>query len=767
VSSSTNLNEFSTAKALEHINNMAQKPHFVGSENHEVVVEYVISELKKLGLHPEIQQGTTLTEWGNLVPSKNILARIPGSDSSKALLLLSHYDSAPHSYSLGASDDASGVATILEGLRAFIHQKTTHKNDIIVLFTDAEELGLNGAALFVTQHKWAKEIGLAINFEARGSSGPSYMLMEVNRGNTAMVDGFIQANPTYPATNSLMYSIYKMLPNDTDLTVFREQGKIQGFNFAYIDNHFNYHTAQDSFENISPQTVEHQGSYLMPLLKYFSNSDLSQLNTAADSVYFNTPMGMFSYPFSWNIPLALSALGMLVLLVFIGLGKRVLNGRAIGKSFLKFILLIITVGGINYLGWQWLLKLYPQYQDIQQGFTYNGHYYIAAFCFLNVAIALLFYFRTQSASEHLNQNIAPLTFWVLIDLALAFYLPGATFFVIPTFFGLLMLGYYVMTQKTNAIVNALLAVPVLWIFAPLIIQFPIGLGLKMLAGSAVLLVLVFGMLLPLLEIYQKKAAWSVVFLLISFGLFGWAHVRSDYKKNQAKPNSLVYWQDQERHHSYWGTYDKNLDDWTKSYLGKNPAKADVLNAQRLFSKYDADFTYAAPAEKKSILGPTIEFLKDSTAGERRYLHIKITPNRKVNRCDVFAPEKIQLYHLRANGTSKIGQKGDLYVRNNTRILSYYVVDNQPLELSFDVSAQTVLDMDLMESSFDLLKNPIFHIKKRENNMMPMPFVLTDAIIIHQKIKPSAATSTQKLALPLRPKIAQDSLKVARDSTAQH
>uniref|UniRef100_UPI00286AFAD3 M20/M25/M40 family metallo-hydrolase n=1 Tax=Flavobacterium sp. TaxID=239 RepID=UPI00286AFAD3 len=154
VSDSTDLSEFSTPKALEHIRNVAQKPHYIGSQNHQVVADYLIQELKKLGLNPQIQEGTTLTEWGNLVKSKNIIARIDGTNSSKALLLLSHYDSAPHSFSFGASDDASGVATILEGIRAFLHHKATHKNDIIILFSDAEELGLNGAALFVTQHQW-------------------------------------------------------------------------------------------------------------------------------------------------------------------------------------------------------------------------------------------------------------------------------------------------------------------------------------------------------------------------------------------------------------------------------------------------------------------------------------------------------------------------------------------------------------------------------------------------------------------------------------
>jgi hypothetical protein len=34
------------------------------------------------------------------------------------------------------------------------------------------------------KHNWAKEVGLVLNFEARGTSGPSYMLMETN-GNGA------------------------------------------------------------------------------------------------------------------------------------------------------------------------------------------------------------------------------------------------------------------------------------------------------------------------------------------------------------------------------------------------------------------------------------------------------------------------------------------------------------------------------------------------------------------------------------------------------
>ena len=346
------LSEFSTQRALAKVKVIASKPHFVGSENHEVVALYLQKELQNLGLETSFQEGFTLIENGTLVKSKNILARIKSSNSSKALVLLSHYDSAPHSFSKGASDDASGVATILESVRAFMHNKTQHKNDIIILFTDAEELGLNGAALFVKEHKWAKEVGLVLNFEARGSSGPSYMLMETNQGNAKMVDAFTAGNVQFPVSNSLMYSIYKMLPNDTDLTVFREHGKIQGYNFAFIDNHFNYHTAQDIPENLDPRTLAHQGTYLVPLLNYFSNTDLNNLNTTEDKVYFNIPFAFISYPFAWILPMLIGAFILFSLLLFVGLGKRTLVMRDIFIGFIPLVTTLVVAGLVTYFGWK-------------------------------------------------------------------------------------------------------------------------------------------------------------------------------------------------------------------------------------------------------------------------------------------------------------------------------------------------------------------------------------------------------------------------------
>lgn len=752
------LSEFSTKRALEKVKEIAAKPHYVGSKNHEVVANYLIKELRNLGLETSLQEGFTMTEKGTLVQSKNILARIKGSANTKALLLLSHYDSAPHSFSHGASDDASGVATILESVRAFLHTKTKHKNDIIILFSDAEELGLNGAALFVTQHHWAKEVGLVLNFEARGSSGPSYMLMETNQGNAKMVDAFTNGKATYPVSNSLMYSIYKMLPNDTDLTVFRESGKIQGFNFAFIDSHFNYHTMQDTYNHLDPKTLAHQGTYLFPLLKHFSNADLTNLNATDDKVYFNIPFAFVSYPFSWILPMLILGFILLFSFVFIGLGKQLLQMDEIIKGFVPLMGSLLVAGAVTYVLWKLLLGFYPQYNDILQGFTYNGHNYIYGFVSLTLAICFLFYRKDSKRNSEMSQMIAPLFVWLLINIGIAIQLQGAGFLIIPVISSTLMLVYYVFTQKSNPLLNIILALPTLIIIAPFIQMFPIGLGLKILVGSAILTVLAFSLLLPVFGSFTQKKLWSTLFFLFAIGLFVKAHQSSGYVYGKAKPNSLVYVLNGDTNKANWATYDTNLDEWTKGYLGEHPKDGKPLNTNKLYSKYGSEFTYMADAPIKKIAKPTIEFVKDSVVGSQRYLKIIITPNRKVNRYDIFSNSKIN--NLKANGVKSIDLKSNIISKNTTKILSYYVVNNIPLSLEFWIQTNQKLDMNLVESSFDLMTNPLFSMAKRRDWMIPTPFVLTDAIIIKEKIKPSEKPKIMVDYLPsrFRPSVAIDSIK---------
>lgn len=757
------LADFSSKRALEQVKNISQKPHFVGSENHDVVANYLVKELQNMGLQTSIQEGLSFTESGTLTKCKNILAKIKGTNSDKALLLLSHYDSAPHSYSKGASDAGSGVATILESVRAFTYTKKQHKNDIIILFSDAEELGLNGAALFVTQHHWAKEVGLVLNFEARGSSGPSYMLMETNGGNAGLVKQFSAANVKFPVSNSLMYSIYKMLPNDTDLTVFREQGNIQGYNFAFIDGHYNYHTAQDDVNHLSKNTLAHQGKYLMPLLDYFSNADLTATQTTDDNVYFSIPFSFLSYPFSWVLPMVILAFALLMIIIFVGLGKRLLFFPEMARGFIPFFGSVIVSGLITFLGWKLLLLIYPQYNDLLNGFTYNGHDYIAAFTLLSLSICFAFYQIFSFKKVTMNHYVAPLFFWIIINGLIAFFLKGAGFLIIPVFAGLLLLASFIVTQKSKWILNVFLSIPALFIIAPFIQMFPIGLGLKILFGSAILMALTFGLLLPVFGSFVRKGMASLILLMLAIGFFAKAHYESGYELGKAKSNSLVYILDADKNEATWATYDTNLDEWTKTYFGENPKSAKTSQGNTLKSKYNSSFTFSADAPIKKLSKPIIEFLKDSVVGGNRYLKIRITPTRKVNRYDIIANENLVIQNFKANGLSLLGQKGSKYERKGKKLLSYYVVDQLPLEIEFNVAATSIFDLDLMESSFDLMNNPLFKMEKRADWMMPTPFVLNDAVIIKEKIQSSQRTIP---VLNVGSEIDKNSLEVERDSLSK-
>src|SRR5690554_1830543 len=122
-------NEFSIERAMRPLLEIAKEPHYLGSEAHGEVRKFLIGQLQKIGLEPHIQEGFSLnTTSKTLNKPVNIVARMKGSEEGKALLLLSHYDSAPVP-SHGASDDGSGLVTILESFRAYLASGATPKND--------------------------------------------------------------------------------------------------------------------------------------------------------------------------------------------------------------------------------------------------------------------------------------------------------------------------------------------------------------------------------------------------------------------------------------------------------------------------------------------------------------------------------------------------------------------------------------------------------------------------------------------------------------
>ncbi len=736
VSTPKNDTEFSIDNALLHLKNITKEVHYVGTTGHKDVQTYLFNELQKMGLNPSIQtQAVINKKWYAGTTTENIVAKIKGKEDGKALLLLTHYDSNPN-LAIGASDAGSGVVTILEGLRAFLAKGEQPKNDIIILISDAEELGLLGAKAFVEYHPWAKDVGLVLNFEARGSGGPGYMLMETNSKNSRLITEFLKANPSYPASNSLMYSIYKKLPNDTDLTVFRENGNINGFNFAFVGDHFDYHTMQDTYERLDRTTLAHQADYLMTSLQYFANSDIENMNSDLDLVYVNFPfIKLLTYPFSWVTPMFIIAIVLLVILVFFGLILNKLNSKEMLIGFIPSILSIVLCGGFSFLLWKLIVIIHPAYQDILHGFTYNGYWYIIAFTCLNLWLLFSLYKRFIKRDNITSLLIAPIVLWLLVNFFIPEDFKGAGFFIIPVLIAEIILAVSIFSKPINknyAVFFGVLSIPTMYIFAPLVKIFPVALGLKVLFISGVLLALLFGLLLPVLNATKSRNAFSKLAGILTIVFFVIATFHSGFSVDKKKPNSLVYIQNTTDSTAYWGTYNKVLDSYVSQKLGDHPMKGGIENANSK-SKYNSRFSYHAKAENKAIESSKINLQKDTVIGEDRLLEFYLVPKRKVNKYELGVTDSIQFKRVFVNNVPY--NDGESIAIKRGSFLRYHLGNSDDsLHVSLTFSKDDKLNLFLNEISYDLLENSLFSIEARSEDMMPMPFITNNAIICTKRIE---------------------------------
>jgi hypothetical protein len=291
-------------------------PHVSGSPYNTVVRNRIVAHLEASGYAPEIQSLFHCNPlYGSCSPVANVIAVKPGKTGKHAVLLTAHYDSAWAGP--GAADDGAGVAAILEIAR-MAADFPPFDNDVLFLFSDSEENGLIGAHAFAEQHPSFAQVKAVINLEARGVSGPSAMF-ETGDGNRSVIR-MLSKNVDRPVANSLVYEIYKRMPNDTDYTVYRRKG-VMGVNFAFAEGVAAYHSALDDPDHLDAGSLQHHGDNAWGMLKAFGERDLGTVTHPEDAGYmdlFGTRLA--HYPVSIAGGLAL-VLGVWVMLA-IGLAFR-------------------------------------------------------------------------------------------------------------------------------------------------------------------------------------------------------------------------------------------------------------------------------------------------------------------------------------------------------------------------------------------------------------------------------------------------------------
>ncbi len=732
-------NSFSMALATEHIKNISKEPHATGTAAHKRVQQYIIRQLQNLDLAVKIQKNPIANtnpkshyKNATFADVENIFTKIEGTDKSrKALLLMSHYDSVANA-SHGAADAGTGVAVILEGVRAYLSENNPPKNDIIILFTDAEEVGLLGAKAFVEKNKWAKDIGAAINFEARGTAGSAYMFMETNAGNHNMLQQFNQAGVSYANSNSMAYSIYKMLPNDTDMTVFRQDQNILGFNFAFIDDHFNYHTSRDNYSNLSLDSVAHQAHYLMPMLRTLGKIDLEQLKSSQDDVYFQVPYWKtIVYPFPLAFKLSLITLIVFIITILIGLNNKSIRLKQTLTATIP-LLKSITITAVATFGLlKFLFFLHPQFSEIYQGFTYNGHAYIAFFSLLTIAICFLFYRNlvdTHNASEIMA---APILLWIIISFIFARHLTGAHFFIIISIVGTLSLLVNVIMKKPQTSLILLFFAPVILIFAPFFQQLPVALGLMVLPFSGILLILIFTPFLSSMQIPKEFQLNKWVFIVPLVGIFAYAQIHTSTSAQRPLPDSLYYFQDNQSQSAYWFSIDSKTDKWNSQFLDVNILAAKDKEA---FTKTNwRAATFVSKADYHNFPISDVTITKNRTYVDKHIYQIKITNKRKVIRMDLRTMDDLDVLKLSINNEPIITNETVSHFSKNTRLVKIFTGNAYEFTIDIEIKPEQKLNLNLFEMSDDLLQSEQLKIPQRPSDIIAKPFVFSDMIITKQAV----------------------------------
>jgi hypothetical protein len=267
---------FSAGRAMVDIRRIAVEPHPVGTPAHAAVRAYLFGRMTELGLAPEVQVGVLspeasqrLERWSDGAIAGysrvfNLVGVLPGRDrTAPAVLLMAHYDTAWDSP--GAADDSAGVAAILETARA-LRAEGPFERDLVVLLTDAEELNLDGARAFFSEHPLRDRIGLVINLEARGGGGRA-MMFETGPGNAETVALFARAASRVEGGvtgNALATLVYENMPNGTDYTIPKARG-IAGLNLAFIGRPEQYHAPSSTPGALDPGALQHLGAQALTL----------------------------------------------------------------------------------------------------------------------------------------------------------------------------------------------------------------------------------------------------------------------------------------------------------------------------------------------------------------------------------------------------------------------------------------------------------------------------------------------------------------------
>lgn len=685
---------FSAERAKDHVEIIANSPHSIGTIRNDSVRNYIQSTCIRLGMETRIQSATSFRIFRNVIIAgkvNNIIARVKGTDSGRAVLIMGHYDSQPNTP--GAGDDAAASSAMLEAARA-LKSSGALRNDIIFLFTDGEEVGLLGAQAFADDPELMRQVALVLNYDGRGNSGVA-MAFEVNRQNGWIMKEFAKAAP-YPVANSFSYEVYKLLPNFTDYSVFKSKG-IAGINSGIIEGFANYHSMTDVPASLDLRTVQHYGSNMLALAKHFGDMNLKQTK-GADICYFNfIGSWLIHYPASWNLFFLVFTTILFILFLIVGFRRNRINARDFIIGVFIFLGALILLMGVAFLIEKLIKSWYPLYTRFDGSNYYNSGYYFLTITAASISLfALVYQWAARKYSPGSLQAGALLWLMILMFFANVAIPTAGYLFFFPVIFLLtgsifiyvkgVGVGEYMLAGN---IISLIFLVPAILLFAPVVYLNFVAFGLERTFIPVMMLGILLGMLIQLFYPVLKYHRFLITNLSLMIALIGFVlgHISSGSSEQNPLRVNLWYRLNADSSKAEWVSDYLSTDRWTQKFFPRTRKKPIKESFSPLTQRLMND------AVILPIPAPVLTIIKDTVEGSTRKLMLHLTSSRNALSMDILFSSKNIPRNISINGKHvELAAPVDvdakiLSISGNDKYdgIAYYGLDSTGINLDFEIS----------------------------------------------------------------------------------
>jgi hypothetical protein len=614
---------FSAERAMAHVEALAAEPRPAGSAAHRAARGYIVTALREsAGLAAEVRgAAATSTRYGlpyDAARVHNVVATIPGTDPSRRIVLVAHYDTVLTSP--GAGDDAAGVATLLEAGRA-LAVEYGGEPEVTLLFTDAEEVGAVGAEAFLASGGLDPKRTTVLNFDARGTGGPCALIETA--GDEGRLVRAVARSGAPVAASSLLPALARLHGVGTDFRPFREAGA-SGLNFAIVDGVARYHTPADAPPALDRESVRRQGEAAVALVRALG--DGTDDGSSAVS-YFTAPWaGLVVYPRFLDLVAATLATVLVAFWVVASVRGGHSSWAGLGASGLAAVAAVTLAAVACHAGW-WLVRALGAGPAPGLADPYDPIPYRLAAVLLAAGTALGVARAARQIGVTAPTGLPVIAGAVLWGLALG--LPGAAYLLaVPLPFVALHAvasGGGRGTPVARALGAAAVSLPVVLVWAP--VPYVLLAGLRLSAAWAAGAVAAFAVLLcaSVFERARFAVDGRVAAALIALAAVaaGVGVSRAGASPETPRPVSVAYALDADAGRAFW------VSDREVVGRPEDAFFADALPTEALprFLGEDGALKRAAAAATLAVPGPEVALVGEAAVDGRRELTVRVRTRR--------------------------------------------------------------------------------------------------------------------------------------------